>query len=146
MALTGGQHPISFGEEHRSPEEASSGTPLTFGAAVREIRTLKRISQAMIEQVTGIKREYLSKIETGALKNPTLTTIKKLAAALGTTASVLLAVTEGGGANHRELSMSIQDLAQFKAVSREEGATVERHKIISLINEYTLKCRKNTKD
>lgn len=51
---------------------------MEFGEAVRNIRQAKGLPQSKIEELTGIKREYLSKIENGDLKNPTLDTMKKL--------------------------------------------------------------------
>lgn len=45
---------------------------------IKIIRIEKGLSQAEIEKRTGIKREYLSKIENGHLSNPTFDTIKKL--------------------------------------------------------------------
>jgi transcriptional regulator with XRE-family HTH domain len=41
------------------------------------------LSQSRIEELTGIKREYLSKIENNELKNPTYNTLKKICKGLG---------------------------------------------------------------
>ena len=56
---------------------------LTVGEKIREIRVAKKLTQEQIEQRTGIKREYLSKIETGGLPNVTIKTLKKITDALG---------------------------------------------------------------
>jgi transcriptional regulator with XRE-family HTH domain len=40
------------------------------------------MTQENIEQRTGIKREYLSKIETGGLPNITIKTLKKITDAM----------------------------------------------------------------
>jgi transcriptional regulator with XRE-family HTH domain len=56
---------------------------VTVGQKIREIRVAKRLTQEQIEQRTGIKREYLSKIETGGLPNITIKTLKKITDALG---------------------------------------------------------------
>ena len=50
---------------------------------IRELRTARKLTQEQIEQRTGIKREYLSKIETGGLPNITIKTLKKITDALG---------------------------------------------------------------
>ncbi len=55
----------------------------TVGQKIREIRLSKRLTQEQIELKTGIKREYLSKIETGGLPNITIKTLKKITDALG---------------------------------------------------------------
>jgi transcriptional regulator with XRE-family HTH domain len=41
------------------------------------------MTQEQMERKTGIKREYLSKIETGGLPNITIKTLKKITDALG---------------------------------------------------------------
>jgi transcriptional regulator with XRE-family HTH domain len=56
---------------------------VTVGEKIREIRLSKRLTQEQIEHKTGIKREYLSKIETGGLPNITIKTLKKITDALG---------------------------------------------------------------
>ena len=53
------------------------------GQKIRDIRVAKRLTQEQIEHKTGIKREYLSKIETGGLPNITIKTLKKITDALG---------------------------------------------------------------
>jgi transcriptional regulator with XRE-family HTH domain len=54
-----------------------------LGQKIRDVRVAKRLTQEHIEQKTGIKREYLSKIETGGLPNVTIKTLKKITDALG---------------------------------------------------------------
>ena len=49
-----------------------------LGQRIRAIRQNKGLSQSEVEKKTGIKREYLSKIENSELKNPTYGTIKKI--------------------------------------------------------------------
>ncbi len=43
-----------------------------------ELRDARELSQKEVEEMTGIKREYLSKIETGELLNPTPATLKRI--------------------------------------------------------------------
>jgi transcriptional regulator with XRE-family HTH domain len=49
-----------------------------------------QMTQLDVQGATGIKREYLSKYENGALDNPTVKTLRKLADAYGMSLSVLL--------------------------------------------------------
>ncbi len=53
------------------------------GQKIRDIRLAKKLTQEQMEHKTGIKREYLSKIETGGLPNVTIKTLKKITDALG---------------------------------------------------------------
>lgn len=55
-----------------------------FGEILRKKRIDLNLTQGFIEKETGVKREYISKIENGDLKNVTLKTGKKLANALTT--------------------------------------------------------------
>lgn len=54
-----------------------------LGKNIRKFRHGKKLSQRDMEEKSGIKREYLSKLENGELKNPTLSTLIKLSDALG---------------------------------------------------------------
>ncbi len=56
---------------------------IAVGQKIREMRQSKRLTQEEIENRTGIKREYLSKIETCGLPNITIKTLKKITDALG---------------------------------------------------------------
>jgi len=58
---------------------------LDIGAALKKIREEKVLSQNDIFKVTGIDRNYVSRIERGEIKYPKLGKIKKLADALGVT-------------------------------------------------------------
>lgn len=46
-------------------------------------REKQRMSQSELEKNSGIKREYISKLEHHELKNPTINTVAKLADGLG---------------------------------------------------------------
>jgi len=54
-----------------------------LGSKIRQIRVSKHLTQEQMERKTGIKREYLSKIETGGLPNITIKTLTKITNALG---------------------------------------------------------------
>ena len=60
-----------------------------FGRAVRVARTQKGWSQEQLGHATGLDRTYISGIERG-VRNPTLTVIVKLGAALGVLPGALL--------------------------------------------------------
>ncbi len=55
---------------------------MTLGKRIKFVRLAAKISQLELEKRTGIKREYLSKLENSRLKNPTINTLKKIAAGL----------------------------------------------------------------
>jgi len=61
--------------------------------AIREIRKRHGISQAALAEECGLDRTYISGIERGQ-RNPSLTNILKIAGALGTPASQILARAE----------------------------------------------------
>lgn len=60
-----------------------------LGSNVRRLRDAKGLSQEKFAFEAGIHRTYISDIERGA-RNPTITVVEKLAAALGVCASDLL--------------------------------------------------------
>ena len=53
-----------------------------FGANLKKVRIEKNMTQGDIVRATGIDRSYVSALESGK-QNPTLTTIEKIAKALG---------------------------------------------------------------
>ena len=60
-----------------------------FGQSLKRIRTKKVISQNKIARILGIDRAFISNIENGKT-NPTLTTIAKLAKAIGVSVGELM--------------------------------------------------------
>lgn len=64
-----------------------------FGMALREFRTQKGISQEHLAELADVHRTFVSDIERGE-RNPTVKTIWKLAEALNTSPSKLLAIAE----------------------------------------------------
>jgi transcriptional regulator with XRE-family HTH domain len=64
-----------------------------FGAAVRDLRERRGLSQENLGFEAELDRTYVSGIERG-VRNPTLTTIWKLAEALESTPSRLLKAAE----------------------------------------------------
>lgn len=65
-----------------------------FGQAVRQFREERGLSQERLGQITGLHRNYIGGVERGEL-NPTLRTIKRLAAGLGVSGSDLVSTAEG---------------------------------------------------
>jgi len=60
-----------------------------FGENLRKIRLEKKMSQGDICRALGVDRGYISNLETGK-RNPTLSTIKRIADALGVPVDRLL--------------------------------------------------------
>lgn len=60
-----------------------------LGANVRRIRLAKDMTQGDLCRKLGVDRGYMSNVETGK-KNPTLSTIERIAQALGVSADELL--------------------------------------------------------
>ena len=55
----------------------------TLGKQIQAVRKQLQLSQIQLEQRSGIKREYISRLERGKLKNPTINTLNKIAQGLG---------------------------------------------------------------
>lgn len=70
---------------------------MRLGEAVRVRRKALGWSQERLAEVSGLDRTYVSGIERG-VRNPTLTTLDRLARSMGTTVSELLAHLEEGQA------------------------------------------------
>jgi transcriptional regulator with XRE-family HTH domain len=87
-----------------------SGLPLDlskhFGSAVRQHRTLIRLSQEELADRAGLDRTYVSGIERGA-RNPTLKILQKVADALGVDLDVIFATA-------REIARKPADSPQGK--------------------------------
>lgn len=64
-----------------------------MGQLIGMLRTEKGLSQEVLSGLAGIGRSHLGKIENG-VKNPTLGTLWKIAAALGMKLSQLIALAE----------------------------------------------------
>ena len=60
-----------------------------LGENLKKLRTKKKMSQGDISRKLGVDRAYISSIENGRM-NPTLSTLEKLAEAIGVNSSELL--------------------------------------------------------
>jgi XRE family transcriptional regulator, regulator of sulfur utilization len=72
---------------------AVSSLERRFGQAVRAAREERGFTQEKLAEVADLNRSYLGEIERGQVA-PSLTTVEKLAAALGLPPSTLLARSE----------------------------------------------------
>lgn len=72
---------------------SSGAFELRFGAALRRLRLAAGMSQEQLGLEAGVQRNFISLIETGQ-NQPTISTIVKLARALGLKASELVAEAE----------------------------------------------------
>ena len=73
--------------------KSSTDFELPFGAALRRVRLTSGLSQEQLGLESGVQRNFISLIETGQ-NQPTISTIAKLARALGMKASELVAEAE----------------------------------------------------
>lgn len=74
---------------------ASAQIQRAFGAEVRKHRASRGLSQEQLALEAGVDRTFVSQIERG-IRQPSLTTIWKLADALKVSPSTLLSRTEKG--------------------------------------------------
>lgn len=63
---------------------------MSIGKRIKAVRIAAGFSQADLERKSGIKREYLSKLENCSLKNPTYNTLCKIANALRVSVALLV--------------------------------------------------------
>ena len=88
---------LSLSENRQFPHMPGN-SPLTpeaaLGQALRKLRLAAGWSQERLGHESGVQRNFISLIETGQ-SQPTVTTLFKLANALGVRASKLIALTEG---------------------------------------------------
>jgi DNA-binding XRE family transcriptional regulator len=75
-------------EELLTPEELANGTPYYFAlrafvGQLRQAREEAGLTLAVVAEKSGLAPETLSRLETGALTNPTFQTLAKYAVAVG---------------------------------------------------------------
>ena len=81
-----------------------SEVALAFGQALRQIRKTAGLTQEELGLSAGLQRKYVSSLELGE-KQPTLTTIFKLAQALKIRPAMLLDLTEECGQQRLQLEL-----------------------------------------
>ena len=94
----------------------------SLGKRIRQFREYKGLSQSEMEKITGIKREYLSKIETDDLKNPTYFTLLKIARGLKVNIAELVQIEEPVTAKQEPVIEVVSSLKQDKRLKNEVGA------------------------
>ncbi len=77
------------GSSSKGIDETSEDMRALFGSNFRQARLKARMTQADVEERTGIRQHYISEIENG-LQNLTLDTMTTLAQAIGTDVRALL--------------------------------------------------------
>ena len=108
---------------------------INLGERIKKVRSLKRISQVELESKTGIKREYLSKIENQELKNPTYKTLLKICSGLGISLSELVE-KKGGPQLRKEPPLNI--VTDLKTVTKVTKAVKEvKYVTVPLISQKT---------
>ena len=80
--------------------KSSGEFELPFGAALRRVRLAAGMTQERLGLEAGVQRNFISLIELGQ-NQPTITTIAKLARALGLKASELVAEAESQAQRHK---------------------------------------------
>jgi transcriptional regulator with XRE-family HTH domain len=69
------------------------GLPEVFGIVVRQLRKERGLSQERLAAAAGIDRAYMGGLERGQ-RNPSLTTVERIAVALDMSISEVLAAVE----------------------------------------------------
>lgn len=80
---------------------------LPFGTALRRLRLAAGLSQEQLGLEAGVQRNFISLIETGQ-NQPTISTIAKLARALGMKASELVAEAEADASRLKRTGRKVQ--------------------------------------
>ena len=78
-----------------------SGAAVSFGVVLRRLRTAAGLTQEQLALEADLRRTYVSILELGQ-QQPTLTTIFKLAAALGQPAGEIVSLVEADLARPRK--------------------------------------------
>ncbi len=104
----------------------------SLGRRIRKFREYKGLSQSEMEKITGIKREYLSKIETDDLKNPTYLTLLKISKGLGISIAELLQTAQSVTAKQEPVIEVVSSLKQDKRLK--QGVEAGKYVAVPIIN------------
>ena len=93
---------------------------------MKRLRKDRKIPMRVVSEKTGLSHSHLSRIETGKA-TPTLTTIEKIATALGTSAAALLATGARAGAADTEylkriVASNLRQAREGRGLSRQQLA------------------------
>lgn len=102
---------------------------MNIGDRIRNVRIAAKLSQSQLEKKTGIKREYLSKLENNQLKNPTIDTLIKITDGCEITLVKFLGGTQKNATSHQltkakiKLQQTEAELDKVYSVLKELVAT-----------------------
>ena len=102
-----------------------------LGERIRQIRKWRGLSQSELEHRSGIKREYLSKLETNDLKNPTYSTLLKLSDALGISLTSLIEAVDTPLPHSSPVIKVVSAQKQLKELKKGMGSSYLAVPIIS---------------
>ena len=83
-----------------------------LGAHIKLLRKKQQLSQSQLSKKSGIKREYISSLERGKLRNPTLNTLSKIARGLGVPLEKLLLCDSADPHSFQDLLEKSSDIEQ----------------------------------
>jgi transcriptional regulator with XRE-family HTH domain len=90
-----------------------------IGKRIKILRLERSLTQGDIEEVTGVSRSHISKIESGKVANPGLDTLEKIAKALTVSVSFLFHFDE------RTLKRRVQAMERRKKEHKREMEILE---------------------
>ena len=100
---------------------------MNFGQAIKMVRSRRGLSLAEVAKQAGYSASYLSMLESGARKDPTVSTLKKIATALNVPLGILFFL----GAEADELGGLDKDLSrQLAAAALEFLREPAQHSLI----------------
>jgi transcriptional regulator with XRE-family HTH domain len=102
------------------------GMDVALGALVREVRRSKKVSQSELGAALGISFQQIQKYERGT-NRISFSALVKIAAALGNTASALIAHIEGGHPADKTA-----DVIELEGLFRKIGSAHLREAVIKL--------------
>lgn len=91
----------------------NGGVAVSLGSRVRELREGLGMSQDDLAKLVDVERTYISHIETGRTKLPSLDVLRRLAAALQTPVSDLIGALLGGKLDDSALDPNEQLLLNY---------------------------------
>jgi XRE family transcriptional regulator, master regulator for biofilm formation len=65
-------------------------SPKRLSQVIKTVRTKRALTQAQVARKAGVTKNYITMLERGDRKNPSLDIVKKLAKALGVPVTALL--------------------------------------------------------
>jgi transcriptional regulator with XRE-family HTH domain len=110
-----------------SKAKSETAVAAEFGARLRGARRRLGLTLKDLSDRSGSSIAYLSDLERGLLKNPTLETLTGLASALGVSLNELLGVNERGG--QERFPASLEQFAKLPQFTDETARDAKRRKI-----------------